>query len=521
MAKKAKPFVKELFAAPLVASGELSESASKELREKALEQLTALPGMPEDVKKLLAERLSTDPITGLGFLMAAGMALGYMTISAVASPFFTLLNYQTSKLANQYRLDPGTVSRLWLRGFPKGQNAEEWAKLSPEEKKAASIAQKEDVEKWFGELSDQGFGGHEQEAIKELAHILPTPQDLVMWMAREVFEPDSVEKYGLKDELAKLDLTLFEKVGVSEEMAGNYWMAHWQHTSFGQMIELLHRGLLTGEREPPAEPTTREGWEARDAEGIKQLYEWYRLVEITPFWRDLLTEATWNIPTRVDVRRWYDMGTINEDELRSIYHRQGYHGKDLDKYVLWTKVYVHFPDLMSRYKNGWITLEEVKKQLVTVDGMPEERFEQLLQTKIKAVQEERLTETTALTRSLIIKGAKEDKLSPEETIELLMLKNYSRWEAEYIYDIEVGAASSPETPMEFRQLVESYRHAVGLEFKKPSSIILEADRKRSDLRIKLAGARSRKAPEDEIAKLQADLEIAEVTFQNMKAAEGL
>ncbi|GAI88473.1 unnamed protein product, partial [marine sediment metagenome] len=94
MAKKAKPFIRELFAAPLLASGELSEGYSKELREKALEQLDALPGIPDETKELLAERLSTDPITGLGFLMAAGMALGYMTISAVSSPFFALLNYQ-------------------------------------------------------------------------------------------------------------------------------------------------------------------------------------------------------------------------------------------------------------------------------------------------------------------------------------------------------------------------------------------------------------------------------------------
>ncbi|GAI86013.1 unnamed protein product [marine sediment metagenome] len=75
--------------------------------------------------------------------------------------------------------------------------------------------------------------------------------------------------------------------------------------------------------------------------------------------------------------------------------------------------------------------------------------------------------------------------------------------------------------MEFRQLVESYRHAVGLDFKEPSTIILEADRKRSDLRLRLAQAISKPAPEDEIAQLRADLEIAEVTFQNMKAAEGL
>ncbi|GAI60680.1 unnamed protein product, partial [marine sediment metagenome] len=224
---------------------------------------------------------------------------------------------------------------------------------------------------------------------------------------------------------------------------------------------------------------------------------------------------TWNIPTRVDVRRWWDMRSIDETELRSIYHRQGYHGKDLDNYVKWTKIYVDFPDLMARYSKGWIPIEEVKHQLVEVDKMPEDRFEELLQTKIKAVQEERIAETTALTRSLIIRGAKEEKLTRDETIELLMLKNYNLWEAEYIYDIEVGAASSPETPMEYRQLVESYRHAVGLDFKEVPPELLEADRKRSDLRIKLADARSRAAPE--VPELEAALEIAEVTFQNMKA----
>ncbi|GAI73784.1 unnamed protein product, partial [marine sediment metagenome] len=139
--------------------------------------------------------------------------------------------------------------------------------------------------------------------------------------------------------------------------------------------------------------------------------------------------------------------------------------------------------------------------------------------KIKAVQEERIADTTALTRSLIIKGAKEEKLTRDETIELLMLKNYNLWEAEYIYDIEVGAASSPETPMEFRQLVESYRHAVGLDFKEVPHELLKADRKRSDLRLRLSQARAKDAPE--VAQLQADLEIAEAAFRNMKAGFGL
>ncbi|MBA7590703.1 hypothetical protein ES708_32832 [subsurface metagenome] len=215
------------------------------------------------------------------------------------------------------------------------------------------------------------------------------------------------------------------------------------------------------------------------------------------------------------------MRTISEDELRSIYHRRGYHGKDLDNYIIWTKVYVDFPDLMARYKNGWINLEEVRHQLVDIDKLDADRYEELLQTKIKAVQEERIADTTALTRSLIIKGAKAvpPKLTREETIELLMLKNYDKWEAEYIYDIEVTGAASPETPMEFRQMVESYRHAVGLDFKEVPPELLEADRKRLDLRLRLSQARAKKAPE--VAQLEADLAIAETTFQNMKTGYGL
>ncbi|MBA7570810.1 hypothetical protein ES708_12563 [subsurface metagenome] len=499
MVKKPKPFLKELLAAPLLASGEISEGFSEDLRTKLLADLKALPDMPAETKKLLEDRLSSDPITALALLLAAGMAIGYQTISATIGPFLTLLSYQTSKIANQYRLDPSSVSQLWLRGFPKGQDAEEWKNLSSKEKAAKTLELKSDVEKWFGELSDQGFGSHEQEAVKELARYLPAPTEIMTWAAREVFEPELREKYQLDKFLPPEFLEWAAKVGITGEVAKNYWASHWVLPSLTAIQELWRRKIL----------------DKGDVDDF-----WTEL-DMVPWIREDLFKLFRAVPTRVDVRRFWDMRTIDEPRLRDIYQAQGYWEEDLEDYVMWTKVYVDFPDLMARYKNGWIPLEEVKRQLVEVDGMKEERFEELLQTKIKAVQEERLTETTALTRALIIKGAKAEKLNREETIELLMLKNYDKWEAEYIYDIEVTGAASPETPMEFRQLVESYRHAVGLDFKEVPPELLEVDRKRSELRSALALAISRPAPEDEIAQLRADLEIAEVTVNNLKAGYGL
>ena len=102
-----------------------------------------------------------------------------------------------------------------------------------------------------------------------------------------------------------------------------------------------------------------------------------------------------------------------------------------------------------------------------------------------------------------------------------MRKNYALWEAEYIYDIEVAAATSPETPMEFRKLVESYRRSQGLEFKEIPNEVLEADRKRSELRLKLSQAIAKHIPEEELSQVRADIEVAQSRFLALKATYGL
>ncbi|GAI73420.1 unnamed protein product [marine sediment metagenome] len=51
--------------------------------------------------------------------------------------------------------------------------------------------------------------------------------------------------------------------------------------------------------------------------------------------------------------------------------------------------------------------------------------------------------------------------------------------------------------------------------------VMEADKKRSELRSALSEAISRKAPEDELSQLRADLEIAEIGVRQIKADYGL
>ncbi|KKK86349.1 hypothetical protein LCGC14_2764130, partial [marine sediment metagenome] len=347
------------------------------------------PDTPPEVKKLIEQTTSKgNPLFLLLGIIAGGMFLINM-IQGVSEPLKNASTQKQERIFKTFRMDPMSIITAWRR------DPEKYAWL-------------------FDDLKDQGWTEERISAVKFLTEFMPSPQDLVNWQAKEVFEPKMIERYGLDDEFEGLDLSLFAKVGVSEEHAKNYWRAHWEHASWMQVVEMLHRGQLT------------------EAE----VWEWFRLVEIPPFWRDKLIAISWNVPTRVDVRRWWDLRTIDEPRLREIYTAQGYHDKDLEDYVLWTKVYTAWPDLVARWKNGWISEGDLRAELVAM-GMPGARVDELIQTKIKAASGERTAGEKDLTKTDIIKGVKTGRVTRAQGIELLEDLGYSEDEADFILFINI------------------------------------------------------------------------------------
>ncbi len=379
--------------------------------EDILHMITEDPNTPPQLKTFLEHATERgNPL----IILAAIILVPLMFIPMVTGtfrPLGKLFEHKQERLLKTLRLDPISVINAWRRDKP----TYEWL---------------------FDDLKDQGWSAERIDALKFFTLFMPSAGDIVSWYAREVYEPDMVERYGLDSELPSYEQTDFPKIGVDATQAKNYWMAHWVHASYMQIREMLHRGVLSLDKEMPAPPTTKEGWAARDAEGTAAAYDWFRLVEIPPFWRARLTEMMFEVPTRVDVRRFWDMRTISEERLRSIYHAQGYHGKDLEDYILWTKVYVAFPDLIARWSKGWITLDDVRAELVGY-GMPADRLEELIQTKIKAEQPERTSAERDITKSDIIKGVKTGVITREEGIELLMDMGYDEDEADYILLINI------------------------------------------------------------------------------------
>jgi len=376
------------------------------------------PNTPPELRAYLKQM----PKRGHPAIIVAGVIFGLlMLIPMVTGAFQSLGNlwmYTQDRKLKTFRLDPLSVITAWRRD------------------KVAYV-------KLFDDLKDQGWSDDRIEALKFVTLFYPSPQDLITWQAREVFEPTMIARYGLDDEFEAIEKEPFYKAGMTDEQIRNYWRAHWEHASWMQVVEMLRRGQLTES-------------EVRD---------WFRLVEIPPFWRDKLIAISREVPTRVDVRRFWDMRTIDEARLREIYTWQGYYGKDLDDYVLWTKVYVAFPDLIMRWTNGWISLDDVRAELTRL-GMPANRVEEMLQTKMKAAKPERTAKERDLTKAEIVKGVKKEIIPPSEGIELLMDMGYDEDEADFILAINIAAeAGSPETFAEFKELTQKWRKSVGKEAK--------------------------------------------------------
>lgn len=324
--------------------------------------------------------------------LIAGLTIAIGAIPALMSagvPLGNLIRYAQDKELKTFRFDPPSVITAWRRD-PAKYNA------------------------LFADMKDQGMSDERIETLKFITEFLPSPRDLVEWQAKEVFEPKMVAKYGLSDEFDTLDLSLFAKVGVTPEQARNFWIAHWEHASWNQVVEMLRRGQL------------------KEAD----LWDWFRLVEIPPYWRQKLINISWEVPTRVDVRRFWDMRTIDEARLREIYTSLGYHGKDLDDYVLWTKIYVDFPDLLARYKNNWIGIEDVKTELIAM-GMKPERADTLIEEKVKKAAPERTADELKLTITDIYKGVKQNKITREEGVELIQYLGSTEFEARFKLDVNV------------------------------------------------------------------------------------
>jgi len=164
------------------------------------------------------------------------------------------------------------------------------------------------------ELKKIGIHPNYTDVYRTLAYQIPPVADIITMAVREAFTPTIAAKFGQYEDFPP-DLEKYAgQKGLSKEWAERYWAAHWALPSPQQGFEMLHRGVIN---------TT-------------ELDMLLRAQDVMPFWRDRLTAIAYRPLTRVDVRRMYKQGVLNETEVFESYQDQGYDDKNAERMAEFT-----------------------------------------------------------------------------------------------------------------------------------------------------------------------------------------
>jgi len=388
-----------------------AEPGARDNVKDVLTKLRDNPNTPPEIKALVERALEPKSWVQIVLLIIMGVVMVVQAVQTLFAPAVDRLHQGEERIAQTYRLDPISLITAWRR--------------DPEA-----------YEKYWDDLRDQGWSDERIEALKFLTEQYPPVPDMVRFADFGSFDPEVIAAWREFYDAPSWITEPMSLIGIPNEApadwANKYWFSHWVQPGRYELGDMYRRGLM-GTPLIGGEEIGKPGGEGEAEKIIKMAY---RTMGYSSFWQERLLQLVREIPTRVDVRRWWDMRTIDEAELRSIYQRRGYFGKDLENYVVWTKVYVAFPDLIARWKNGWITLDEVRAEL-TGYGMPPDRLEELIQTKFKSSEGERVVKERDLTVTDIYKGVKQGVITRGEGLELLMDLGYDEDEADYKLTINI------------------------------------------------------------------------------------
>lgn len=183
---------------------------------------------------------------------------------------------------------------------------------------------------------------------KDVTLFFPAPMDLVRFAVREVYTPAIIQKFGMLQDLPDKFISESKKAGLTGEQAQNFWAAHWELPSPRMGFEMLHRRII-------------------DEDTLKLLL---KALDVMPFWRESLIKLSYNPLTRVDVRRMYKLGVLDEAAVTESYLDLGYSPTNAARMTEFTTAFyademtgVTRASVMSAFKKGIITIEQLKAYL--------------------------------------------------------------------------------------------------------------------------------------------------------------
>ena len=232
---------------------------------------------------------------------------------------------------------PGDIGEMYLRGILDEAGAE-------------------------NRLQELGYTPERIGEIKQLWKRIPTLQDVVRYLGKEAFEPDKIAKFGLMHGFPEEAVEWAAKQGLDRRWAEAEWVAHWRDPGLSFYLDALHRGLVT--------------W--------PDVQDYMSLVEIAPGLQEIVRQTAYSVYTRVDVRRMYQLGVMNEEAVFAAYKDLGYddeHALNLTKFTVIDVASEDQPitrtDVLEGFRDGDLSASEAEKLLQQI-GYKADRAEYLV-----------------------------------------------------------------------------------------------------------------------------------------------
>ena len=273
---------------------------------------------------------------------------------------------------------------------------------------------------------------------------IPGSGDLVRFLVREVITTDVFQK-------------MMKYQGFSAEKAGWYWDAHWVLPARGELVDALHRGVISQAEYNKFivwhdySPTARPGIAKSDLEILSGIRK--RLIP------------------RVDLRRGWDLGEITDAGLTEGYVALGYEDDAplmarIQKAVaLAAERSAYARALLRAYRKGQKTAEEVRKDLTAKRFKPEAINLMLATEDLQrtAGAGEPLEEPRTLTASQILRAYRLGAMVTAAARTRLTAMGYEAADADLLLAMNRPHIEEEPRYLTASQVLSAYRHAVFTE----------------------------------------------------------
>ena len=189
------------------------------------------------------------------------------------------------------------------------------------------------------ELKAHGLNDKEISILRELSYAYPSPTDFIRFAVRDVFTKDKETQEALRAEFPEDIVEYAEKAGMRKDVLMWYWMSHWELPSPTQVYEMLHR------LNPKVLEVRGDAYKSMDLDldkikTTKETVEFYlKQADYDKRWRERLLAISYSPLTRVDLRRIYQLGLIDDKELKARLMEIGYTEKDAELLMEFYKTY--------------------------------------------------------------------------------------------------------------------------------------------------------------------------------------